>query len=65
MAYAKTATEEAPGQVVYAPTPEVEKPETHAAKVTQKDIEEHGGSDRCPRCNATKHGKYRAKNTFE
>ena len=64
-AYAKKATEEAPGSVAYAPAPEVEEPEPRAAKVTQKDVEEHGGSDRCPGCTAIKNGKYRAKHTTE
>ena len=64
-AYAKKATEEAPGSVAYAPAPEVEEPEPRAAKVTQKDVEEHGGSDRCPGCTAIKNCKYRAKHTTE
>ena len=64
-AYAKKVTEAASGPVAYAPAPEVEEPEVRAAKVTQKNVEEHGGSDRCPGCTAIKHGKYRAKHTTE
>ena len=52
--YAKSAKEESPGKVVYAPALEVEEPEARAAKVAQNDWEERGGSGRCPGCNAIK-----------
>ena len=37
-----------------------------AAKITQRDVENHGGSERCPGCRAARNGaKFKAKHTHE
>ena len=65
VAYTKKAAESAPEDQAYDLAPEVEEPEARATKVTQKDVEEHGGSNTCPVCTGIKDGRYRAKHTTE
>ena len=63
-AYAKKFHDDSAKNVVYTPQPEIEE-EIRPAQILKKDVEEHGGTDRCPGCKALRTGKYRAKHTAE
>ena len=67
IAYDKRRLEKAAGPQAYIPMPdEPDDTEPHAAKIIQRDVETHGGSERCPGCRAAKNGaKSRAKHTHE
>ena len=66
-AYAKKRPEKAAGPTTYIPMPDMpDESDIRAAKITQRDVENHGGSERCPGCRAAKIGaKFKAKHTHE
>ena len=67
IAYAKKRPEKAAGLQAYIPMPDApDDAEPRAANIIQRDVETHGGSERCPGCRAAKTcAKLKAKHTHE
>ena len=63
-AYAKKYHDDSAKNVVFVPQPEIPE-EIRPAQIFKKDVEEHGGTERCPGCKALRSGKYRAKHTAD